>query len=287
MKRLTCLSSALLMAALAPAVSAGTVSPVQSYARPFGLEPIGDVQLAGSDEQAADFYNNALPDLRATVNTTLTESQPIENLSSIALNPNDLYLATASDVRMYFIGEGAGYRNTFGVYTGDSSNGLTGDAQTIFPDASTSSYYYNPDQNSYRSSRAPVAEGDFVELGTYDGQTQMNLFLIANGASGGTTTYYTDMSLNPDGIEHFVVLATPNSPYLVVGAEDLFGGGDEDYNDIVVALDIGVANAQQMISNAVPLPGPVAALIAPLFLVGWVARRRRRRDSGFSTEMPA
>lgn len=259
------------------ALSAGTVSPVQSGASPFGLDPIGPVQLAGSDERAMDFYQNALPDLQSAVNTTLTESQPLGNVSSIALNPNDLLLTEASDVRVYFIGEGAGYRNTFGVYTGDSSNQLTGDASLIFPDASTSSYYTDPVGNDFRSRRTPVAQGDFVDLGTFEADTQLNMFLVANGANGGTTTYFNDMSFNPDGIEHFVALATPDSPYLLVGVEDLLGGGDEDYNDIVVAIDVGVRNAQQLISKAAPLPGPLAALLGPLVWLGWTRVKRRRR----------
>jgi len=87
------------------------------------------------------------------------------------------------------------------------------------------------------------------------------------------------MNLNADGIEHYVVLATPDSPYLLIGAEDLFGGGDEDYNDIVVAIDIGIANVQMLVANAVPLPGPIAALLGPLYLL-WRRRRGLGQDDG-------
>lgn len=262
---------------LSPAF-ADTVSPVQSRATPFGLERIGLVQLAGSDDAAADFSANALPNLQASVNTTLTESQPLENLSSIALDPNDLIISGTSDVRAYFIGEGAGYRNSFGVYTGDSSDALTGDAALVLPDASSSSSYLNPTESSYRSRYAPVAAGDFVDLGTFENDTQLNLFLIANGANGGTETYYTDMGLNRDGIDHFVVLATPDSPYLLIGTEDLFNGGDKDYNDLVLALDVGKATAQKLISKAVPLPAPLVALLGPLFFVGMTRWKRRRNQ---------
>lgn len=272
------LIAAMLGTFLTSAGYAGTVSPVQSSARPLGLSPIGDVMLKGSDAAAADFAANDLSNLQAIVNNTLTESQSIGDVSSIALDPSDLYLSESSSVRAYFIGEGAGYRNSFGVYTGDSTDGLTGDASLVLPDASTSSYYSYLNSD-YRSGSYPVAPGDFVDLGEFESQTQLNLFLVANGASGGTTTYYTDMALNPDGIDHFVVLATPNSPYLLVGVEDLFGGGDEDYNDVVVALDVGTVNASKMIANAVPIPGPVAALLGPLFLFGAAKLRRRKMAS--------
>ncbi len=268
-----------LSACCASSALAGTVSPVQSSARPFGLEPIGAVQLAGSDDRAADFSANDLPGLQEVVNNTLSESQSINNLSSIALNPNDLVISGDSNVRAYFIGEGAGYRNSLGVYTGESSTGLNGDASLIFPDASTSSSYSYLNDSSYRSTSAPLAPGDFVDLGTYSDGTQLNLFLISNGAGGGTNTFYTDTGLNSDGLDHFVVLATPDNPYLLIGVEDLPGGGDKDYNDVVIALEVGLATTKNLMAKAVPLPAPVAALLGPvLFGVMLSAKRRRRKD---------
>lgn len=237
--------------------TAGTVAPIQSTASPYGLEPVDSVQLSGSDEDAADFNENTLEDVQTIVNETLTERQDLGDVSTIALDPSQLVLTEASTVRIYFISEGAGYQNSLGVYTGDSSDGLNGDAALIFPNASTSGYV---------TQSTPLSAGDFVDLGPFESGTQLNLFLIANGANGGEQTYYTDMSLNGDGIDHFVVMAVPDSPYLLVGVEDLYGGGDKDYNDIVFVMDIGSTNAQQLISNAVPLPGPVVALMAPLLL---------------------
>lgn len=267
-----------LVLSLSTVTMAGTVSPIQSSATPFGLDPIADVQLAGSDADAADFQANELPILQNTVNETLTERSAVLDVSSIAINPDDLYISSASNVRVYFIGEGAGYHNSFGLYTGDSSDGLSGDAALIFPDASTHhSYYYSNTNANARTPAYPVLPGDFVDVGLLPEGTQMNLFLIANGAYGGSNTYFTDDGLNADGIEHFIVLATPDSPYLLVGVEDLYGGGDQDYNDAVVALDVGTVNASLMISRAVPLPGYTAVLMGPFLLL--VFRRFKERNS--------
>jgi hypothetical protein len=276
----SCACAAFLCAIAWGPAHAGTVSPIQSTATPLGLDPAADVQLAGSDDDALDFQKNELPGIENTVQTTLNETQAVLDIDSLALDPNDLYLAYDSDVRVYFVGEGAGYRNTLGIYTGDSSDGLSGDAALIFPDASTSSSYLDPVNDPSRSVGAPVAAGDFVDLGTYEAGTQLNLFLIANGANGGSQTWYTDAALNSDGLEHFVVLATPDSPYLLVGVEDLYGGGDKDYNDVVVALDIGTTNVKRLMSKAVPLPGYVAALLGPIALMVW----RRRKDSNSDNE---
>jgi hypothetical protein len=213
------------------------------------------------------------------VNANLSEQVVLSNVSSVALDVNDLFLSQESDLRVYFIGEGAGYHNTLGFYTGNSTDGLTGDASLIFPDASTSSSYLGDGTAIInRTADTPLAQGDFVELGTFQADTQLNFFLIANGANGGTNIYFTDASLNADGIDHFIALsvqAIPDSPYLLIGVEDLFGGGDLDYNDIVFALDIGAVNVAQLVAAAVPLPSSVWATIGFLCALVW---RRRQRD---------
>jgi hypothetical protein len=276
---------------MSPGTVAGTVSPVQSSAAPMGLDAEAPVQLAGSDEAALDFFVNDMPELLSIVDAKLSERSAIESVADFALDPNPLSLETPADVRIYFLGEGAGYRNSFGFYTGPQSDGLGGDAALIFPDASSASWYSTTELTSWRWSGAPVAPGDYVELGSFDADTQINLFLIANGAGGGTDTWFTDPSMNSDGIVHYVALAGPESPYLLIGIEDLNGGGDEDYNDLVVAVDIGVANVQGMIENsgtttgstvqtnvaAAPLPPAVLGLLG---LFALALRRRRGAASG-------
>ncbi|WND03280.1 DUF4114 domain-containing protein [Temperatibacter marinus] len=252
---------------------AGEVSPKQSNASPYGLSAIAPVMERASDKASNNFQANDLEGLQKIVNATLTENQKVDNVNLIALNPDDLILSETSDVRIYFIGEGAGYANSLGMFTGDSADKLSGDAALIFPNASAQSSYLSQGGEGNRTNRAPLLSGDFVDAGTFDSGTQLNLFLIANGANGGGTTFYSDTEQNSDGIAHFVVLAVPDSPYILVGVEDLTGGGDKDYNDVVFVMDIGRANTQQLISNAVPLPGYMAYLIGPGLLL--MLRRRK------------
>ena len=276
---------------VAPGALAGTVSPVQSTATTiYDLDPVAQVELAGSDEAALDFFQNDMPELLSIVNANLSERSAVENVTDFALDPNPLYLTVPSDVRVYFLGEGAGYRNSLGFYTGSPEGGVAGstDASLIFPDASSTSAYSTTEVTASRSGSAPLAPGDYVDLGSFDADTQINLFLVANGANGGSDTWYTDPSLNSDGIVHYVALADPGSPYLLIGIEDLNGGGDEDYNDLVIAVDIGVANVQSMIeasgttsgstvqSNVAAAPLP-PALWAAVGVLGLALRRRRSR----------
>ena len=92
-------------------LDAGTVSPIQSTARPMGLDIVELVQLAGSDADAANFQQNVLPLLQSAVQANLGEQQAINNLSTIALDPGKLTLQFNANVRAYFVGEGAGYHN--------------------------------------------------------------------------------------------------------------------------------------------------------------------------------
>ncbi len=63
---------------------------------------------------------------------------------------------------------------------------------------------YLPGQTITRTSSEPLLPGDFVDLGTFGAGTQ------------------------PDGINHVVAFASVQlgSPYLLIGFEDLLGGGD-------------------------------------------------------------
>lgn len=252
---------------------AQTELSVQSPARPFSLDIAAPVQQAGSDTASADFQANVLPDMLSFINANLGERQSVSDLASVSLDPSKLSLKTDADVRVYFLGEGAGYHNTLG-YNTDGSAIDSGDPLLIFPDASSvNSYYLDGDSGGRRTTSAPLLPGDFVDLGTLDAGTQLDFFLIANGANGGTNIWSTDASANADGLVHTVSLAQDGSPYLIISFEDLYGGGDRDYNDLVFAVDIGLANATYLAT-----PEPATWMILGLFIGGILVAARRRSN---------
>jgi hypothetical protein len=55
--------------------------------------------------------------------------------------------------------------------------------------------------------------------------------------------FWTDIDRNLDGIDHVVAFAHVDSPYLLPGFEDLYGGGDRDYNDVLFAVYVGEQNS--------------------------------------------
>lgn len=260
-----------------------TYSPVQSTARPFGLDVVDKVGLAGSDAASADFQSNVLPSMRSLIEKYLPEKKAIGNLSNtgplVALDPSKLTLAAAADIRVYFVGEGASYRNSLGFNT--AGGGVdSGDPLLIFPDASSPVSYLNPKATGSRSQTAPLMPGDFVNLGTFAKGTSLDFFLIANGAAGGTQVFSTDPTVNKDKIAHVVAFNDVENPYLLIGFEDLYGGGDKDYNDVLIAVYLGEKNVNYIVRTAalygLPAPEPGFIWLIVAASGGWLYRARRR-----------
>ena len=259
----------------AGSATAQTVSEYQATGQPLGLEVIDQVMLAGSDESSAIFQEQYLPALTELMNDNLGENVAITDTTAISLDPGQLTLGTDSNVRVYFVGEGAGYRNTLGfnvLAPGENpSGGLTEDSALIFPDASSSVSTYDPASTAQRTSSAPLLPGDFVELGVIESGMTLDFFLVSNGYNGWDTAYTADPERNPDGLNHTVAFALDDSPFLLIGFEDIYGGGDMDYNDLMFAVEIGEANVQSLIALSTPEPETLVLIlilgIATLVLV--------------------
>jgi hypothetical protein len=255
----------------------GTDSPVQSKARPLGLSLVDTVKKAASDEASKVFQVETLPSVLKLLDQKLGERKSIKDTSSMALDPSRLRLTTDSEVRVYFVGEGAGYQNTLG-FNLDAFGVKGGDPQLIFPNASSHASAYNGDGSGSRDASNPLLPGDFVNLGLIKGGSALDFFLIANAVEGWNHTYSTEASVNPDGLNHVVAFALADSPYLLLGFEDMYGGGDLDYNDVLIAVDIGKVNVARLVSTPEPaLPLVLGSFLAAALLLDWRQRRAARQ----------
>lgn len=243
-------------AVVAPLPSGGTPDVIQATARPLGLGIAGPVMQAGSDASSAQFQSSVLPSINKLLSVQLSERAGI-NDSAHLLDPARLRLKTESDIRVYFVGEGAGYRNTLG-YSLSLGGGLLGSRELIFPDASSPVSTYDPAKTPVRTSTMPLLPGDYVDLGSASGGSLLDFFLVSNGANGGSSTFGTVAASNPDRINHVVAFAMPDSPYLILGFEDMLGGGDRDFNDVLIAVDIGARNVAAL--TGAPEPGLILIL---------------------------
>lgn len=265
MKRIGCL---LALALAAPAI-AQVESPVQTSVKVNGYKPFSPVYLAGSDAASKEFQVDALPGLLKLADTRLSERGVLADSSALAVDPARLKLREAADVRVYFVAEGAGYRNTLGARI---TEGAATTAGIVFPDASSSVSYLGS-TTPKRTSSTPLLAGDFVDLGRHLQGSILDFFLVSDGASGGRDTFGTNASTNPDRTQHVVAFTLADSPFLLLGFEDMWGGGDHDYNDLVVAVDIGYKNVAVLRGPEPTLPALLAAIAG---ITGW-----RRRGAGW------
>lgn len=231
---------------------AGEYAPIQSTDRPFGFQIWDRVQLTGSDSRAVDFNQNYLPYFLEIINTRLNESNEFTTREGFRLDESRLFLRKASDrpIRVYFVNEGAGYHNTLGLSKTLAGSPTMGQGKLLFPDASFRGTYSTAARTEYE----PLRVGDFVELDLGAPGQQLDFFLIANGASGGQNVWFNDTSRNWDGLQHVVAFLMPDSPYVLIGFEDLPNGGDKDYNDCLFVVDIGIENVENLFNDFSDLP---------------------------------
>ena len=212
---------------------------LQSSARPKGLEIISEVQADPEDPRYADFLENGLTEVMDYLDGVYSERDNIdENTENLALD--ELLLTEDSDVRVYFLKEGTIFQNTLGIEN-------NGDQSLIFPNASSAySYFTDAETRSTETNEnIPLIPGDYVDLGQLKKGSLVDLFLIRDGAQNEDgLVFWVDPESNPDQINHAKLLAVYDDNTLIIGFEDQPGGGDKDYNDLVIAVEINPATGR-------------------------------------------
>lgn len=195
------------------------------------------------------------PELWDTFNSMVNkERQSLADSTLPLLNANSLYWDGVDPVKVFFINEGAGYRNQLFF----SANG--GSSEMIFEDVSS------PD-SILANWDGPLALGEGRNLGSFEGETQLDFSIKANGYNNANGNVYgSNAADNPDGLEHLIAFEyfdeVEKKNYVVLGFEDLYGtkanGSDRDFNDVVFA----VSGIQQGAPAAdVPEPSILLGLI--------------------------
>jgi len=279
------------------AVGGGVVSPVQSPVDPYGLKLAGPVMLAGSDAAAKSFDQSVLPGLDAFISAKLPDGRDNLNSGIFEIDPNKIVLASQTAVRAYFVSESGGYASSIGMNVTTPGNDPSSwqneisspASKLIFPSANSVDDFIVNSPSQVRTANQPVLPGDFVNLGTFAKGAKLDFFMIANGANQGDAPVYSSTeSLNPDGFKQHVagftshIFAAPklNSPYIFLAFKDMWGGGDHDMNDVVIALNVGAATVKSLL--ATPEPATWLTLGSFLALAVWAKRRMDR-----STVVPA
>ena len=158
-------------------------------------------------------------------------------------------VATGGEVRIYFAGSSAAFNSVLSLIT---TGGVQG---PFFPNHST-------------------APGAMISLGTFASGTILTFRLDVLGTGYQFVT--GPASGNPDNLVHagytlFAADSTIPENGLLVGFEDLFGGGDMDFDDHrFVFTNVAPASA------AVPEPATLILLSSGLAGIGAAVRRRRK-----------
>jgi len=182
------------------------------------------------------------------------------------------------DVEVTFDSEGAGYQNSFGYYKVNSETGEIYETDILWTNASMldSGGALLPGVTSETiATQAGDQIGFFIvsngfsannfdnfenghyefrnsagEAATVDDDNPSLHFIGENGAATQvqnpifhTAAFGERSNLNPDGEAHTVGLLNTADGSIQLGFEDLLGGGDRDFDDLVFTVDIGEATA--------------------------------------------
>jgi len=187
-------------------------------------------------------------------------------------DPN-IHLLADAEISLTFIDEGAGYKNSFGYFVYDDNESILYE-QTIFSNASKA------------GGGGSLLAGDTVSLGDFNEGENIGFWVQANGFNDPNGhKYYSLDQYNPDGLRHIAIIDDPDNERLVIGFEDLYNLGDQDYNDVVFSFTGNPYEAidTSKIPTGSPEAGPVATALIGLVVFGLYQNRRRRETCAVPT----
>ncbi|MEN0003872.1 MAG: DUF4114 domain-containing protein [Bacteroidota bacterium] len=205
----------------------------------------------GSTQVLTTFDNQGVPDnlasdqvVCATLLPQIFSTALPEGQNALQAHPEyfentvlrELYIQEEAEVLLTFLHEGAGYRNTLGYYYYDADAPPSSVEElgkiVIFPNASAS------------GSGGNLNPGNTMQLlGSFDANTVIGFFLIANGWQGGSITngndiQYTIPTFNQHEDTQTIIFHDATCNATVVCFEDInvTNGGDRDYNDAIFQI---------------------------------------------------
>ncbi len=187
-------------------------------------------------------------------------------LSQYQLDTSKLFWNGVDPVEVYFVNEGAGYRNQLFYTAKDAADNITSSGK-IFDDISSP-------YSKLSEGNGPLVLGQGLSLGKFVGPTQLDFMIKSNGKNGGTTMLGTNPAANPGGLQH--VVAFQHKDWTILGFEDIVGGGDRDYNDVIFA----VRGIQEGVPTTESVPEPSALLGLLAMGIGGMTTLRRRNSDG-------
>ena len=189
------------------------------------------VKQRGSDARSVEFNTDVLPLVNQLLSGHLREGRTLSGANvGFRLDPNRLFLQKDYEPRVYFLGSVTANQLGFDTFIRPLSQ-ITSGGQRF---------------RMFQNVRN-LQNGDFVDLGPQTAGTLIDPICFLNGR---TFIWFTNDDKNSDLRQHVVAFTIED--YIVLGWEDAPGGGDNDFNDGVVVLDIGPENVEQLENPTLP-----------------------------------
>jgi hypothetical protein len=166
---------------------------------------------------------------------------------------NIFFNGTGATVSVTFLGGVAGFADTFGWYAINPAN------PNVVPPAASQHAIAG---NSHTATPTPVGQTMTFNAGA---GSDYGFYL-----NNGSQTFFSQSSLNSDSTQHFAIFTDGTSFY--IGSEDVAGGGDRDYNDMLVKITPSAPGGP----TDVPEPMSMSMLGGGLIVLGGLIRYARR-----------
>ncbi len=262
-------------------VTPNTATPLRTSTRTINytyqyLNGFGNWNSLGKPNTLLSNSSKVTTSMLATINATLPEGQPVPthpiHQHYITQDSSaNLVLNQAGEIFLTFVHEGAGYLNSVGYYIYDAAN-----PPSSVSDISSRMVMAYPNF-SYQNSGGAMQSGNRLQLkyynpsnntwsNTFPAGTGVGWFLAANGWRGSSTgvlersyeqTVFSDPVINYQTYKsqgmtvaksaQTVLLLDSSNQTLVLGMEDILRhhGGDQDFNDAVMLVDVTPFSAVQ------------------------------------------